>query len=60
MIQKLEEILSEILPVEVSNPDESLMEYGLNSLGLINLAAKVKNIYGIDISIEEISKNLYL
>ncbi|HEL1173761.1 TPA: AMP-binding protein, partial [Streptococcus equi subsp. zooepidemicus] len=26
---KLEEILSEILPVEVSNPDESLMEYGL-------------------------------
>lgn len=54
---KLEEILSEVLPVEVSNHDESLMEYGLNSLGLINLAAKVKNIFGIDISIEEISKN---
>lgn len=54
---KLEEILIEILPVEVSNRDESLMEYGLNSLGLINLAAKVKNIFGINISIEEISKN---
>ena len=54
---KLEEILIEILPVEISNRDESLMEYGLNSLGLINLAAKVKNIFGINISIEEISKN---
>ncbi|MDP5872883.1 AMP-binding protein [Streptococcus mutans] len=54
---KLEEILNEILPVEVNNRDESLMEYGLNSLGLINLAAKVKSVFGIDISIEEISKN---
>lgn len=54
---KLERILSEILPVEINNKDENLMESGLNSLGMINLTAKLKRDFNVDISIEEISKN---
>lgn len=53
----LEQILKDILPVAVENREENLMEYGLNSIGMINLSSKLKKNFGLEISIDEIANN---
>lgn len=55
--QKLVQILEDILPVKIDNKDKSLMEYGLNSLGIINLSTRIQQEFDVNLGINEVLEN---